>query len=325
MTATPAALVDALSELSPTTLLKDVEAFETALDAGEGPIAVVGAPFAGRRRILDHAEETLNGARTRIQPSPDPETLGDGLGDGPLVIDSCQHLYDRRIGGFEPLTVFLDALAARSEPVVTGWNAYAWSYLDAVRNVGDVFEHQFILRELPRDDLDSVIRSASASLPTFRHDEWDTEIVTTRDWAIGKGDLTVPMPVVNRDRLRATFETTDDPETAVFERLAAVSDGNPGVALALWERSQENGEIRPSDIDPPTIDLDHAGAFLLRIILSEGVVNEPTLVERFGADGERALGRIDRAGIISREDGTIQLEPAGVPAAIDVTERRRIL
>lgn len=325
MTATPAALAEALPELPLTTLLEDAEAFETAVDAGEGPVAVIGAPFAGRHRVLDHAEATLGGTRTRMQPSPDLETVGDELDDEPLVIDACQHLFDRRIDGFGPLTEFLETLAARSEPVVTGWNAYAWSYLDAVRSVGDVFEHQFTVRKLARDDLASVIRSASSSLPTFRHDEWDAGLVTRREIAVGEGDLTVPVPVVNRDRLRATFETTDDPETAVFERLTSISNGNPGVALALWERSQQNGEIRPSDIDPPTIDLDHPGAFLLRIVLSEGVVSEPILTERFGNGAERALGRIDRAGIISREGETIRLDPAGVPAAIDVTERRRIL
>jgi hypothetical protein len=325
MTATPATLTDDLSELEPHTLLDDAEAFETALDASAGPIAVVGEPFAGRRRLLDHAEQALDATRTRFEPSADGETLRDDLGDGPLIIDDCQHLYDRRIGGFEPLTAFLDALAGRSAPVVTGWNAYAWSYLDAVRDVEDVFADRFSVRELPREELASVVRSASSpSLPTFRHDERD-DVITMRERSVRGGNLTVPVPVVDRDRLRAIFETTDDPETAVFERLTSASDGNPGVALALWERSQRNGEIRPSDIDPPAIDLDHAGAFLLRIVLSEGVVDTATLTERFGPRGRRALGRLDRAGIVTRTEGSVRLEPAGVPAAAALTERRRLL
>lgn len=320
MTATPAAL----SELDYATLLEDPEALETALESAEGPIAVVGAPFAGRSRVLDRAEQLLDATRTRFEPTADHEKLTDGLGDGPLIVGDCQHLYDRQIGGFEPLSVALDELAGTTEPVVTGWNAHAWSYLDAVRDVGDVFTDQFLVRKLPSEDIASFVKSQSSSLPAFRHDERDN-VVTVRERSVGKGDRTVPVPVVDRDRLRAIFETTDDPETAFFERFTAVSGGNPGVALALWERTKESSEIRPSDIDPPSIDLDHAGAFLLRIVLSEGVVDTATLTERFGARGRRALGRLDRAGIVTRAERSVRLEPAGVPAAVALTERRRIL
>lgn len=314
-----------LSDLEPTALLEDTEAFEAALEAAEGPIAVVGAPFGGRRRILDHAAAVLDVDHVALDPSANREALVEDLGNGPLVVDDCQHLHERRVGGFDSLSATLAALAKTSQPVVTGWNSYAWSYLDAVRNVEDVFTHRFFVRKLPSEALASFVRSQSASLPTFRHDERDADIVTLRERALGKGGLTVPVPVLERDRLRAVFETTDDPETVVFERLAGAADGNPGVALALWERSRTGGEIRPSDIDSPSVDLDHLDAFLLRVVLSQGVVTEAMLADRFGDDAERPLGRLERSGIVTRTEGAVRLEPAGVPAAIDATERRRIL
>lgn len=324
MTATPA-VSDALSGLEYDALLDDPEAFEAALETAEGPIAVVGAPFAGRKRVLDRAEAALDATRERFGRSAAKERPVDDVGDWPLVVDDCQHLYDRRVGGFESLSAALDALAGTSEPVVTGWNAYAWSYLDAVRGVEDVFAHRFSVRGLPRDELASFVRSQTSSLPTFRQDEWDGDLVTMGERSFGDGAVTVPFPVVDRDRLRASFETSDDPETSVFKRLASVADGNPGVALALWERSRRDGEIRPSDIDVPTIDLDHPGAFLLRILLSEGVVDATVLAERYGTAVERRLGRLEGAGIVTRDGETVRLEPAGVPGAVELTERRRIL
>jgi hypothetical protein len=159
MTATPATLSESLSGLEYATLLDDPEALETALESADGPIAVVGAPFAGRSRVLDRAEQVLDATRTRFEPAGDHETLVEGLGDGPLVIDDCQHLYDRRIGGFEPLSVTLDALAGTSSPVVTGWNAHAWSYLDAVRDIGDVSADQFLVWKLKPEEIASFLLS----------------------------------------------------------------------------------------------------------------------------------------------------------------------
>jgi hypothetical protein len=314
-----------LSGLDVDTLLEDAEAFEAALEAAEGPVAVVGAPFGGRSRVLDHAAEALDADRMTLDPSANRETLVEALGDGPLVVDDCQHLYERRVGGFESLAATLGALAKTSELVVTGWNSYAWSYLDAVRDVEDVFVHRFFVRKLPPEDIASFVRDHTESLPTFRHDERDADLLTIREHSLGEGRLTVPVPVLERDRLRAVFETTDDPETAVFNRLAGAADGNPGVALALWERSRRGGEIRPSDVASPSVDLDHAGAFLLRVVLSQSLVSEAMLADRFGVDAERPLGRLERAGIVSREAEGVRLEPTGVPAAIDATERRRIL
>lgn len=325
MPATPATLSESLSDLEHATLLDDPEALETALESPDGPIAIVGAPFSGRSRVLDRAARVLDATRAGFEPTGDHERLLDELDDGPIVIDDCQHLYERRVGGFESLSATLDALAGTSAPVVTGWNAHAWTYLDAVRDVGDVFADQFSVRKLSAEDLASFVKSQSSTLPTFRHDEPDGDLVRMRERPLGRSDLTVPVPVVDRERLRAAFETTDDPETAVFNRLAGEAIGNPGVALALWERSRQDGEIRPSEVDSPTVDLDHEGAFLLRIVLSHEVVDESVLAERFGANVERPLGRLDRAGIVSRADGTVRLEPAGMPAAVSVTERWRIL
>lgn len=316
------AMPTALSDLDAAALLEDIEAFETALEAGGGPIAVVGAPFAGRRRVLEHASDILDVTSTRLDPSADHETP---IGEGLLVVDDCQHLYDRRVGGFEPLTDALDALAGISTPVVTGWNAHSWSYLDAVRHVEDVFAHVFSVRKLPSDELASFVLERSATLPTFRHDDPDNDLLTVKERSVGNGGLTVPVPVVDRDRLRALFEAAVEPETAVFNRLTDAADGNPGVALALWERGRSGGEMRPSDVDSPTVDLDHRGAFLLRIVLSQGVVDERALADRVGNALERPLGRLDRADIVTRADGTVSLDPVGVPAAVAVSEQWRVL
>jgi len=78
---------------------------------------------------------------------------------GPVVIEDCQHLYERRIGGFEALSAFLDELANADVTVVTGWNRYAWVYLAAVQALDRGFSSP--LRSSPSRRTDRGTRARS--------------------------------------------------------------------------------------------------------------------------------------------------------------------
>jgi hypothetical protein len=116
-----------------------------------------------------------------------------------------------------------------------------------------------------------------------------------------------------------------DPKDVTFGRLAAVSNGNLGVATSIWE-TRQGSEVRPSDIAVPASDrdLDREEAFCLRIVLAKERVDRAQLTGI--VDGlDRVLGRLSRDGLVTVEDDIVELVPAAVPAAVPATERGRIL
>ena len=86
------------------TLLGDeYDAFEAVVSgASSGPLAVIGPPFGGREVALDAAADRLDAVHVCLAPGDDIDTLPAKLGDEPVVIGGCHHLYKRGIGGFAP-------------------------------------------------------------------------------------------------------------------------------------------------------------------------------------------------------------------------------
>ncbi|MFB6220607.1 MAG: hypothetical protein ABEH90_04130 [Halolamina sp.] len=313
---------------APATLLgDDVEAFERVL-AGQspGPLAVCSAPFGGRYSVLEHAADQLGVDLLCLDPGDGAESVLSALGDGPVVIDGWQHLYERRIGGFGPLDTVLRAIVESTDPVVAGWNSYAWTYLTRVRGIDRTFAARAEVETIAANDLAALVLDRYDEIPEFTAEQADVGgLLASRryelDW---RGHtVSVPVPALNRARITASLTDSEvDPKDVVFERLAAVSEGNVGVATALWEASRR-AEVRPSDIVAPgaDLDLDREEAFCLRILLLKERVTRAEL-NRIIDDTERVLGRLLRDGMVSTADGVVRLEPTAVPAAITETERR---
>lgn len=305
------------------TLLEDVAAFEDALD-GPAPVAVIGEPFAGRELILDHATERLGAKRVVLTPSADASAVVDQIGSEPVVFENCQHLFDRRIGGFDGLAAALGAIAGADTPVVTGWNSYAWTYLDAVQDVGTDFE-QYPLEAIPRDALVEVIRSEVGSLPTFEAEELDETPYKTKRVELDWPDYDFSVPVPDAVALKRRLTPISDPKRLVFSRLQSVSNGNPGVAVMLWNRCCTESTVAPSAIQLPSLDVDHDGAFLLRLALAAETIHRELLEEWFGNRLDRYLGTFQRNNLL-REDGrVVRIEPLGVPVAHEITNTKQIL
>jgi hypothetical protein len=315
---------------TPSLLGDDHEAFEAVL-SGEvaGPVAVVGDPFSGRGTVLDQAVRELDATRVALDPSDGVDQTRAGIDGGPVVIEDCQHLYERRIGGFEELSAFLDDLASVDATVVTGWNRYAWAYLAAVQALDREFPVTVEVQPLPPERIAELVLDRYDGMPAFVADEPGRGglVVTTRheigwrDWSVS-----VPIPMLSPVAVRALFSDGNlDPKDVTFGRLAAVSNGNIGVATAIWETHQ-GSEVRPSDIAVPASDrdLDREEAFCLRIVLAKERVHRAQLAGI--VDGfDRVLGRLSRDGLVTVEDDIVELVPAAVPAAATATERERIL
>jgi len=314
----------------PTLLGDDHEAFEAILSGDEdGPVAVVGEPFSGRESVLDRAVRELDATRISLDPGDGIDRIRGRIDGAPVVIEDCQHLYERRIGGFEALSAFLDELASVDARVVTGWNRYAWAYLVAVQALDREFPVTVEIESLSTERIAELVLDRYDEMPSFVADDPKRNdlIVTTRhelgwrDWSVS-----VPVPMLDPVAARGLFSDGDlAPKDVTFGRLAAVSNGNVGVATAIWE-SRHGSEVRPSDIAVPASDrdLDREEAFCLRIVLAKERVNRAQLTGI--VDGlDRVLGRLARDGLVTIEDGIVEPVPAAVPAAAATTERGRIL
>jgi len=331
MTDNPAGGERQESEVDIPTLLGDNHgAFESFLSGEEGgPAAVVGEPFSGRGSVLDHAVEELDATRVSLDPGDGIDEIRRKMNGDPVVIEDCQHLYERRIGGFENLSAFLDDMATVDTRVVTGWNRYAWAYLSAVQALDREFSVIVDIQSLSAERIAELVLARYDEMPVFVPDDGERNglVVTTRHEIGWRGrSVSVPVPRLDPVAVRDLFSDGDlDPKDVTFGRLAAVSNGNLGVATAIWE-TRRGSEVRPGDTAVPVSDrdLDREEAFCLRIILAKERVDRAQLtgiVEEL----DRVLGRLSRDGLVTVEDGIVELVPAAVPAATAATERGQIL
>lgn len=179
---------------APEQLLDEFEAFEEALDAGR-PIAVTGRPYGGRKAVLDHAGSVLDTAVARLDPTDSAHT---DLDTGPLVLEHCQQLYTREVGGFERLRETLTMVTAADRTLVAGFNEFAWAYLDRVENISDAFAETFAVRPLSTAELETYVRDRRTLPPVEEDNLGDSLVSVTR-------------------RARAAFERQgiDSPELSV--------------------------------------------------------------------------------------------------------------
>lgn len=281
-----------VSELRAAGLGDRFEAIEDAvgdhLEGTNANVAVVSEPFAGRDVMLDYAEEFLGAATRRI--AFDRVVRGD-LPDldthEVILVDNCQYLYTREVGGFDALDRFLEAVARSDALFVTSWNRYAWEYLATVREVHHYFPTRIEIPSLDADQVGDLLTATyGPDLPEFvETDEagrvktigFDTySIPLWGDWT-----LDVPVPALNMEYVTFRFvdDVEDDTRAVVFQKIETLSEGDPGVATALWERSVRDGEVAPAYVEEvdEQLDLDHEAAFVLEIVLSKERISREQL------------------------------------------------
>lgn len=327
------------------------EAVELARDGD--PIAVVGRPFGGRRRVLQRVADRLGVSRTALSPGDGPPSLDDAT-----VATGTHHLYNRSVGGFEPLDDFLDRLTRTDSPLVTGWNWFAWSYLEHARDVETAFE-AVAVPGVDQETVGALVQEWSPNV-TFRAPPAEdrgllgVERRTLSIPVVGEREFTVP--TVDPAALgRRDAETA--PEAAVLRRLTDLSGGNPGVARALWfdctETDDGSATVDPTDLRTPversseraaergrarrergtagaatpagadTAGIDRRTAFCCRVVLASERLPRRTVRESV-RDADRLLGRLERRGYLTLADGNAHLRPAAVPDAVGLTDGRRI-
>lgn len=327
------AVVDlTVADLEAAGLESQVAAIEAAvgdhLDGSVANVAVVAEPYAGRDVLLAHAKEHLGAAAGHVAF----DSLVTDFHDVDLpnrevvVVEGCHYLYSRRIGGFDALDAFLDHIAEADAMFVTAWNKWAWDYLAAVRDVDRAFPVHVHVPRMEPEAISALVREHVDDLPAFVESE-DHGRVKTVDFDratvdVAGRELSVPVPELNVEYLTARDmgEEYGETERVVYERLARLAEGNPGVALALWDRSVRDGEMSPAYLQEreAPLDLDDDEAMVLTSVLCNERLAMRTLRDVLpDVDVAQAVQTLDHQELVDLERDARPASPADADAAAD--------
>lgn len=232
-------------------------------------VAVVGYPLSGKSTLIDaviarYGKQIRKVSLASIRDDVEDITAAAG-GDMIIAIDDCQYLFTRRIGGFGVLERFLDMVAISDHLFLTTWNTFAWNYLEQVFDLQDYFPVRVAMPEMGPESIAAIIGA--------RYDLGTTRYVDDADsngplWKLKQGryrlrDIATGVVDSGRDRDASGLQP------AIFEKIAELSNGNPGVAMAIWQRAYSDGEIRSGMIKVPDFETDMSPdqAFVLSNIL----------------------------------------------------------
>lgn len=309
------------------------------LEGQRSNVAVISEPFAGRDVLLDDAEKTLDAAARHVTFDAVVDgDLPDLSGHEVVLLDDCHYLYTRQIGGFELLDRFLEYVASSEALFVTSWNRYAWDYLVAVHGIDDVFPTEIIVPSLSAEQMAELLTSNyAATMPEFVQ---TGEAGRVKTIGFGRRELGLPggrtvgvtVPELNLEYLASRSlsedEDVEDVEAVVFQKIARLSNGNPGVATALWERSIRDGEIAPvylEEVDQ-SLDIDDDEAFVLEALLAKERMSRSTLDTVLGEiPVHRALQTLSEQGVIEVDGDTAVIDPEYLYAIDTHLKRRRLI
>jgi hypothetical protein len=161
--------------------LERIRAAITEFESGQKTaIAIIGEPFAGRT-TLAHAVEQMTARKvtkllfSSLIKTNDAVQLPEES-RGIVIVDHCQFLFTRTIGGFDILEQFLKTILASDNLFITTWNLYAWNYLDEVLSVGQYFPVQLMLPKFTTQETKELINYYSNGNPGVAKVLWETSL-----------------------------------------------------------------------------------------------------------------------------------------------------
>jgi hypothetical protein len=307
------------------------------LDGSHSNVAVIAEPFAGSGVLVDYADERFGAASQRVSYDTvvtDSEDLEFPNAEVVLV-EGCHNLYTRQIGGYDVLDEFLATVVDRDEMFVTAWNRYAWDYLSAIRDVEHTFPVQVRIPQLDSTAVtELLVNHYGPDLPEFVQTGEGGRVksigFSQRPLSVGSRRLSIPMPELNLEYItsRSNSDRYSDLQAVVFEKLTYLSDGNPGVAGRLWERSVRDGEIAPAYVEEidETLVIDDDEAFLLELVLAKGEMSIAALEDVLvNVPVQRSLGTLADKNVLSVSDGTVGLVPERLYATAEHLRGRQLI
>ena len=324
---------------------KEIEDIQTAIaDFEMGSnlnIAIIGEPYGGRTTLINKIEKMNPEKITKLSFSSivKDEIILPANSRRIIILDQCEFLYMRKIGGFDILDGVLKTIISSGNLFITTWNLYSWNYLNEVFNVDRFFPVQVHIPKLKKDEIKECILS--------RYE--DDEIKFTEDVAFEKEKLiefvkkplilkplknpiNIPFFKVNRIILDMKLWHKEEKitvEDLIFDKIYHISKGNPGVAKVLWQKSLEYPGIRPSRIKDFSfnIDIDFNEAFILGIILSMKSIKKDELVEIAGPDFQidKILFSLFKHELITLDEGYCTINPEALESVVEFLKKLRLV
>ncbi len=301
-------------------------------------IAIISEYGAGRDEIVSKVTCVHPGRTMKITLTSyleDLSILADTGDADIIIIENCQFLYRRMIGGFHVIDTFIKILSQKEKIWITTWNIHAWRYLHAVKDIGSLYPIQILFKQKTNQELQEFILSQQVSSVFYII---DTPV--PRRLLVIRKQKTFTIPFINikfsfwyyslRIRLIAAILRKKgheiEPAELIFERLAQISNGNPGIALRIWQNSLDAWEIRMSKLTPPSLsgisDSDTAYTLSLIIALEDVQKNDLISVIPDDINLDLILLKLRDMRLISFEGERIHIEPL---ALADITkEMKRI-
>lgn len=304
-------------------------------------IAVIAEPFAGRTALLDAVEKMNPQKVTRLSFSSVVKNKIT-LPDSPkriILIDDCQFLYMRKIEGFDVLDDFLELVSSSNHVFITSWNLYSWRYLDEVINIGRYFPIQISLSKFTAAEIkESILSKYKPDEIKFVEDvEFEREkIIEVAKYPLSlklmKKSITINIPFLKINFGSIKFISGKEEKVAIediiFEKILHASNGNPGVAQVVWQKSLEYPVIKPGRIKDFAfnIELDYTEAFVLSIILSMKSIKKEELAEMAEYEHtEEILFRLAKQGLVAVEEGRCSIKPEALKSTVDFLKRLRLV
>ncbi len=324
--------------------IKNVQAAIADFESGKKlNIAIIAEPFAGRTAIANEIE-TINAQKvTRLNlvcPVKNREEIAlPGQSKRIVIIDNCHFLYMRKIGGFEIIEELLKLIENPDIMFITTWNFYSWKYLDEVIKIGKFFPVQINLPKLTADQIkESILSGYDKNEIKFLQDVGfeNEKIIDFAKYQVMikplNKTISIPYLKINYDRLKVRLSRKKKMvaiEDLIFEKIKHISNGNPGVAGIIWQRSLEYPVIKPGNVKELSfnIDLDYDESFILSIILSMDSIGKIELaeIEGFEYQIDEMIFRLLKQGLIVMEDNNCRINPEALGSIVEFLKRSRLV
>lgn len=306
-------------------------------------IAIIGEPYGGRTTLINEIEGMKPGRIAKVNFSSIVKTKDEViLPDNSkriIILDHCEFLYMRKIGGFDVFNEVFKLLVSSDNLFITTWNFYSWNYLNEITTVGKYFPVQIHIPKFTTDEIKECILSRygkdeikfTEDVPFEKEKliQFVKKPVTLKPL---KKTINIPYIKLNRSILDIKLSKKEEKittENIVFEKIRRISNGNPGVAKVVWKKSLEYPVIKPSKIKEFyfKIDIDFNESFILDIILSMNIIKKEELVEIAGPDFQidKILFRLSEQGLITMDEGYCKIKPEALKSVVEFLKKSRMV
>jgi len=311
---------------------KVVEEFESGRRSN---LAIISEPFYGETSLVDKVVEmnASNVQRLKVKDlAGDLKTLG-AMSANILIAEDLHRLYLRKIGGFDLIQRFLRYVASSDKLFITTWNSYSWSYLDEALNIGKEFPTQMKLSKKDADQIKEMLISGyEENELEFIEEETtgpDRKLIDLgwHPFSFRGFEGKVPVPYIDVLKLRDRFSRKENKsvDDRFFEKLARISDGNPGVAEVLWKDSLDYPKVVDRMAEQVSrIELDYEESFVLSIIVSMGHIEKGDIYEIVEC-GDELLYVLSEKGLISMEGEVCTIKPESLKGLVEHLKKQKLV